>query len=65
MVTAEQAALVSGMSLRDLIRKIDAGDLHYLETADGLLSICLNSLTCHDVSQGPSELLSQIMQKDK
>lgn len=57
MVTAEQAALVSGRSLRDLIRVIDNGDLHYHETPEGLLSICLDSLTGHDVSQEESELI--------
>jgi len=44
MLTAEGAAAVAGLSLRDICRQVDAGQLHFSETPDGRLSICLNSL---------------------
>jgi hypothetical protein len=44
MVTVEQAAAVAGVSLRAIFRRVEAGKLHFTETPDGLLFICLNSL---------------------
>ena len=44
MVTSEQGALIAGMSLRQIVRETDAGKLHFQETPDGRLLICLNSL---------------------
>jgi hypothetical protein len=51
MVTAEQGVLISGKSLRQLVNESDAGELHYQETPEGLLSICLNSLNHHGASE--------------
>jgi hypothetical protein len=45
MLTAETAALLCGLTLRSLVGHLDIGALHFTETADGLLYICLNSLT--------------------
>lgn len=44
MVTTEQAAVLTGVSLRRVFRQVEADLLHYTETPDGSLYICLNSL---------------------
>jgi hypothetical protein len=44
LATAEEAAVMVGLSLRDLCRRVEEGRLHFRETADGLLWICVNSL---------------------
>lgn len=43
-VTPEMAAAASGLSLRKVFRQVEGDLLHFRETADGLLLICLNSL---------------------
>lgn len=43
MVHMEEAALLAGVSLRDIYRRIGAGRVHLVETADGAL-VCTNSL---------------------
>lgn len=45
MVTADEAAALAGVSLRTICRRVEAGKLHFKETGEGLLFICLNSLT--------------------
>ena len=44
LVTLEEAGLLTGLSLRAICRKVEAGRLHFRETTDGRLFICLNSL---------------------
>ena len=44
MASAERAALLSGHGLRWVINQLETNGLHYIETPDGLLYICLNSL---------------------
>ncbi|HZS04304.1 MAG TPA: hypothetical protein VFD58_05665 [Blastocatellia bacterium] len=44
MVTPAEAAIITGSSLRAVCREVEADRLHFTETADGLLLICLNSL---------------------
>lgn len=44
MVTAESAALLCGQTLRWIVGQVEISALHFLETPDGLLFICLNSL---------------------
>jgi hypothetical protein len=44
MITAAEAALMAGVSLRTICRRVEGGKLHFNETGDGLLFICLNSL---------------------
>ncbi|MEK7830012.1 MAG: hypothetical protein AAB401_02950, partial [Acidobacteriota bacterium] len=41
MIGVEQAARLSGLSWREMVRKTDAGDLHYCEPDGGRLLICL------------------------
>jgi hypothetical protein len=43
MVPLEEAALLAGVSLRDICRRVGADDIHFVETVNGGL-ICLNSL---------------------
>ena len=44
MASAERAALLSGHGLRWVINQLETNGLHYIETNEGLLYICLNSL---------------------
>ncbi len=44
MVTPEQAALVARVSARTIYRWVEAERLHFSETPDGWLLVCLNSL---------------------
>lgn len=43
MVTAEQAAVMLGVNQRRLFQIIEAGGLHYAETASAAMMICLTS----------------------
>jgi hypothetical protein len=44
MVTPEEAVALTGQSLRQVCRLVEAGRLHFTETGEGLLRLCLNSL---------------------
>jgi len=44
MVRPEQAAILAGISWREVSRRVEAGTVHFNETPDGLLLICLKSL---------------------
>jgi len=44
MVTPDEAAVVAGVSVRMICRRVEAEKVHFAETPDGLLLICLNSL---------------------
>jgi hypothetical protein len=44
MVTPDEAVAVAGRSAREIYRWVEAGRVHFLETPQGLLSICLRSL---------------------
>ena len=45
MVRPEEAAVIAGVSWREISRRVEAGSVHYSETPDGLLLICINSLS--------------------
>ena len=45
MLTAEEAARFAGTSTRMIYRRVEAGEIHYLETADGGLLVCARSVT--------------------
>lgn len=47
MVPLEEAALLAGVSLQNICRRVAADDIHFVETANGGL-ICLNSLLKED-----------------
>lgn len=44
MITPERAATRAAVSLRAICRRVEADELHFTETADGVLFVCLNSL---------------------
>jgi RNA polymerase sigma factor (sigma-70 family) len=44
MAALEDAANLAGMRSREVYRAVEAGKLHFLETVEGRLLVCLNSL---------------------
>lgn len=44
MVEAREAAVILGISARTIFRRVEAGQLHFTETPDGAVLICLDSL---------------------
>ena len=48
MIRPDQAAAVSGQSLRAIFGDIERDTLHFMEQSDGMLLICLNSLLKQD-----------------
>ncbi len=48
MVTVEQAAVMKGVSSRVIYQSVESGHLHFAETSDGFLLVCLNSLSAMD-----------------
>jgi hypothetical protein len=44
MVTADEAASQAGLSARAIYQLIEARALHFIETPDRLVFVCLNSL---------------------
>jgi len=44
MVTPDEAAALSRVSSLTIYRWLEAEKLHFIETSDGLLLICINSL---------------------
>lgn len=51
MLTPEEAAHLTGLSQRAICRGVEAGAVHFLETADGCLFVCPASL-CGAVGLG-------------
>ena len=53
MVSPQQAALVAGVTVREINRWVEAEMVHFMETNDGLLLLCVNSLgKSHTVAKG-------------
>ena len=44
LITADEAVAVAGLSSRAIHRRAEAGDVHFVESRDGLLLVCLSSL---------------------
>lgn len=44
MVSADEAAVLSRVSSRTIYMRVEANELHFIETPLGLLLICANSL---------------------
>ena len=63
MFTPGQAALVSGLSSREVYRRVEAGEVHFTETVEGLLLVCLDSLLGYQPSRG--ELVAETEEGDK
>lgn len=45
MITPEEAAALANVTTRTIYRWVEAGELHFAETPEGALFICLDSLT--------------------
>jgi hypothetical protein len=45
MVTPHQAAVIARISVRDINRRVEAGEVHFLETPEGSLLVCMNSVS--------------------
>lgn len=43
-VSLEDAMLFSGLTMRELVRQADAGEIHFLESTGGHLVVCEKSL---------------------
>jgi hypothetical protein len=57
MFTPGQAALISGLSAREVYHRVEGGDVHFTETVEGLLLVCLDSLLGYQPGQG--ELITE------
>jgi len=44
MISSEEAAAIAGVSSRTIYRWVEAGRIHFIETAAGGLRICSNSI---------------------
>ena len=44
MLTLDQSIHACGQSAREIVRRVENGDVHFQETADGLLLLCKKSL---------------------
>ncbi len=44
MLTPDQAATIASVSSRMIYRRVEAGEMHYLETPEGHLLVCANSI---------------------
>ena len=44
MVSPQQAAVIAGVTVRVINRWVESELVHFLETGDGLLLLCVNSL---------------------
>ncbi len=53
MVSTDEAALLAHVSMRDIYRLVDAARIHFAETPDGLLRVCLKSLCDLKAIKGP------------
>ena len=44
MVTPQRAATIAGVTVRHINRLVEAESVHFVETENGLLLLCVNSL---------------------
>jgi hypothetical protein len=44
MARPEAAAVATGLRPREIYRRVEAGTVHFLESEDGALAVCLDSL---------------------
>ncbi len=45
LLTPEEAGELCGVSVREIYRLVEAGSIHFIETRQGRLWLCANSLT--------------------
>jgi hypothetical protein len=64
MVTVEEAMILSGAGSHEIFRLVEADAIHFSETAEGFVLICLNSLQSKEshakklIKQQPMRLIS-------
>jgi hypothetical protein len=44
MIAANEAAMIAGLSAREIYRFVEDGQLHFIEDHNGLLFVCIASL---------------------
>jgi len=49
MVTIDQATTLVRSSSREIFREIEAGMLHFIETTEGSVLVCFNSLNASNL----------------
>lgn len=49
MLTPDLAAHISGITLRTLFQWIESGHIHFVETPEGSIFVCLESVTAHAI----------------
>ena len=54
MVTIDQAATLARLSSREIYREVEAGMLHFIETTEGSVLVCFNSLNGLNLNRGKS-----------
>jgi hypothetical protein len=54
MITADEAAAFAGTSLRAVYSAVESGHVHFIETADGFLRVCMESLAAQSINSTPS-----------
>ena len=54
MITIDQAATLARVNSRDIYREVEAGMLHFMETTEGSLLICFNSLNGSNLNRRKS-----------
>jgi hypothetical protein len=54
MVTIDQAARLARVNSREIYREVEAGMLHFMETTEGSLLICFNSLNGSNLNRRKS-----------
>ena len=47
LITPDEAAALSGVSTRVIYRRLEDGDIHFIETARGELYICVKTLVAN------------------
>ena len=49
MLTPDLAATISGITLRTLFQWIESGQIHFVETPEGRVFVCLQSVTANAI----------------
>ena len=52
MVGLDEATALGGLSQREIVRRVEAGAIHFTETEGGVLRVCLNSLLAQASAKG-------------
>lgn len=57
MLTPEEAAAFARVTVRGIYARVEAGGVHFLETPDGRLVLCADSLCQTERFEGPKQLV--------